>query len=121
MQDVRKLYRMDRKIVDSVRLTFSSIHLYADVSRRQTMQCLKEEEDYDNQSRAQYGTDRWTREPSSIANAQLRSRVEGFLATLETTSSTDVVVRKKFGEWEDAIGLLESDPVGSVPVSLIHC
>lgn len=72
---------------------------------------MKEEEDHDNQSRAQYGTDRWTRETSSIANSQLRSRAEGFIATLETTSSTDVVVRQKFGEWEDAIVLLESDPV----------
>ena len=82
------------------------------------MLCLKEEEDYDNQSRAQYGTDRWTREPSSITNSQLRSRAEGFIATLETTSSTDVVVRKKFGEWEDAIVLLESDPVSGSVVSV---
>ena len=78
------------------------------------MQHLREEEESDTRSRAQFGTDRWTRESSNIANSQLRTRAEEFLATLETTSSTDVSVRQKFGEWEDAIVLLESDPVSDI-------
>ena len=77
----------------------------------QALLCLQEEETHDAQLRSQYGTDRWSREASIVANEQLKERAEGYLATLDTTASTDVVVRKKFGEWEEAIRLLESDPV----------
>jgi programmed cell death 6-interacting protein len=61
--------------------------------------------------RAQHGTDRWTRQPSRIANAQLVARAENLGGILQAAGTSDGLVRAKFGEWEERLGVLASDEV----------
>ncbi|KAK4705321.1 programmed cell death 6-interacting protein, partial [Phenoliferia sp. Uapishka_3] len=91
MRDVRRVAKIDRDILD------------------EALSVLAQEASSDDQYRAQYGTDRWTRPASAVANAHLSSRAESLSATLSAAGSSDAVVRAKFGEWENDIYLLGSD------------
>lgn len=79
----------------------------------QVHEILEQEEAEDSHHRAQYGTERWTRQPSSIANAHLRNRAETLAGTVEAARKSDGLVRAKFGEWEAQIQLLAGDEVSS--------
>lgn len=75
------------------------------------MSILKAEETEDNALRAQYGTERWIRQPSRIAHSQLLSRIEHFGTILHDAIQSDGVVRGKYGDWSEMIGLLGGDEV----------
>lgn len=61
--------------------------------------------------RGRYGTERWTRPPSSAAAAQLYSQLENFAGIVSQASKSDALVRTKFGQWESKIELLGGDEV----------
>lgn len=92
---------------------FPALHLpgIATYPPSQALDILQQEEAEDDQHRAQYGTDRWTRQPSRLANAQLQARAENLAGILESAGKSDGLVRAKFGEWEDQIQVLGSDEV----------
>lgn len=72
---------------------------------------LQEEADVDSSYRATYGTLRWTRPPSVEVSAPLVQRAEQLEAVLNAAAESDGLVRAKFGEWEEAIGVLDRGQV----------
>lgn len=72
---------------------------------------LQEEADVDSSYRATYGTFRWTRPPSVEVSAPLVQRAEQLEAMLNAAAESDGLVRAKFGEWEEAIGVLDRGQV----------
>lgn len=77
----------------------------------QILTALRSEEEDDNRCRTQYGTDRWTRITSAEATARIEEQVQRYAETLGHAGQTDTTVRAKYGEWEEAIKILESDRV----------
>lgn len=75
------------------------------------MSILRSEETEDNALRAQYGTDRWIRQPSRVAHSQLLARIEHFGTILQDAIQSDGVIRAKYGEWAEFIDLLGGDEV----------
>lgn len=72
---------------------------------------LAVEETEDKQLRAQYGTNRWTRQPSHVAHSQLKTRTDHFGTILEDAVQSDGVVRAKYGDWAIQLALLSGDEV----------
>lgn len=72
---------------------------------------LLQEASEDAQLRAHFGADRWSRPASEQLNMQLLEKIEKFRATLEAAGQSDKTVRKKFGEWEGTLQLLEGNEV----------
>lgn len=79
----------------------------------QAMTFLHREKEEDDALRAQYGTERWTRESSEVAGAEWRAKVEGLKGVLEQAGESDLLVRRKFGEWEARLELLGGEEVRS--------
>lgn len=77
----------------------------------QTLEILAREESEDTAFRSQYGTDRWTRQPSRSANSHLRERADNLGAIIAAAGKSDALVRAKFGEHELQIGILGSSEV----------
>lgn len=80
-------------------------------ARAQSQAMLQEEADVDSSYRATYGTLRWTRPPSVEVSAPLVQRAEQLEAVLNAAAESDGLVRAKFGEWEEAIGVLDRGQV----------
>ncbi|ORY88475.1 BRO1-like domain-domain-containing protein [Leucosporidium creatinivorum] len=89
--DVRKVARVNQKIMN------------------EAIALLAQEKEEDDSLRSQHGTDRWTRLSSEIAGAQLRASVQNFEGILSAAGESDLLVRKKFGEWEERIEWLGGD------------
>ncbi|BGP58258.1 hypothetical protein JCM8202_000980 [Rhodotorula sphaerocarpa] len=89
MKDVRRVAGVNRQLVD------------------ESQAMLQEEADVDASYRATYGTLRWTRPPSVEVSAPLVQRAEQLEAVLNAAAESDGLVRAKFGEWEEAIGVLD--------------
>ena len=100
--DVRRVALVDQQILSEARAVMS------------------QEQASDEQHRAQFGTDRWTRVPSQTANKHLKERADGLEQTLDAARASDQLVRTKFAEFESRIQLLGEDEVSpsSLPPSL---
>ncbi|KAL9027003.1 MAG: hypothetical protein Q9196_004412, partial [Gyalolechia fulgens] len=74
----------------------------------------------DEKARSKYGTDRWTRPPSSQAAERLYAQVKEIDGYLKSAASSDDLVKNKFKECESAIQTLSGtnrDLEASVPSS----
>ncbi|KAL8934966.1 MAG: hypothetical protein Q9216_005649 [Gyalolechia sp. 2 TL-2023] len=81
---------------------------------------LKTEAAEDEKARSKYGTDRWTRQPSSQAAERLYAQVNEIDGYLKSAASSDDLVKNKFKECENAIQILSGtnmDLEASVPSS----
>ncbi|GAO48459.1 BRO1-domain-containing protein [Saitoella complicata NRRL Y-17804] len=63
----------------------------------------------DEQLRAKYGTAHWTRPASASIAGHLFEQGGQYYAILETAAKSDEVIRKKFADWEELIGILGGD------------
>ncbi|GAA5868770.1 hypothetical protein JCM8547_005372 [Rhodosporidiobolus lusitaniae] len=68
---------------------------------------LEQEAAADTAHRTAHGTTRWTRPASNQAAAPLLERAAQFGGVLASAAESDSLVRKKFGEWEEAVRVLE--------------
>lgn len=122
MQDVRKVSQVNQRLLDEVSLSSLVFpRFFVDISIYKGMSILRSEETEDNALRAQYGTDRWIRQPSRIAHSQLIARVEHFGTILQDAIQSDGVVRAKYGEWAELIDLLGGDEVRSFSLKDLRC
>lgn len=110
MSDVRQLAQENQKILDEVSSTSFPPATPSHPSS-QTLEILAREESEDTAFRSQYGTDRWTRQPSRSANSHLRERADNLGAIIAAAGKSDALVRAKFGEHELQIGILGSSEV----------
>lgn len=92
-QDALSVAATDRKVLDDV------------------SELLDQEESEDVQLRLHFGKERWTRPTSEALNEQLRIKIQKFRGTLDAAGSSDKLVRKKLGEWEGPLQLLEGPQV----------
>ncbi|KAK4047118.1 pH-response regulator protein palA/rim20 [Microbotryomycetes sp. JL221] len=90
MQDVRKVARINHRLMDEARAI------------------LSQEREEDSRLRAQHGTDRWIRPTSEIEGAPLQAQIDNLASILDAAAKSDGVVRTKFGTFENRFDLLSS-------------
>ncbi|GAA5830049.1 hypothetical protein JCM11251_006857 [Rhodosporidiobolus azoricus] len=88
MKDVRRVAGVNQKML------------------QESFDLLSAESTLDSQHLSAHGSMRWTRTPSSTAAKPLRERAEQLRALLASAGESDALVRRKFGEWEEAVRAL---------------
>lgn len=95
------LYRLKRSMEDASKLKANDRAIYAE-----GMELLKAEKAEDDNARAKYGTDRWSRQPSDAAGQKLwaqSAEIEGYL---KSAASSDDIVQKKMRESDKDLKVL---------------
>lgn len=92
LNDIQKLFRECRHLLEEGK------------------EMLAYEEEEDTMMRNKQGTDRWVREPSRQAGAELWKAEESYRVYLETSESVDRGVREKFHKVEKYLDILCDDP-----------
>ncbi|GAA5908503.1 hypothetical protein JCM8208_002648 [Rhodotorula glutinis] len=96
--------------VERLETMMKDVRRVADVNMRMLQEAtdsLDREAVSDDAHRQGHGSLRWTRPSSSSAAAPLRERAQQLGAVLSSAAESDAVVRAKFGEWENALHVLE--------------
>lgn len=103
------LSRIEKSIADIDKLRAADREVYDE-----GLEVLVAEEEEDNRLRAKYGTDRWTRAPSTEdpQGKKLREQaaeIEGYFAT---SANSDALVRDKFASARETLALLAGPEKG---------
>ena len=75
------------------------------------MDSLEAEAKEDEALRTRFGTERWTRLPSTEAAKSLREQGDRLGTFLKKAEESDEMIRSKLLDWEDVIILLSSEKV----------
>jgi len=94
-------YRLRRSMEDTSKLKANDKAIYAE-----GVELLKAEKAEDDNARAKYGTDRWSRQPSDVAGEKLWAQSAEIQGYLESAASSDDLVQKKMRESEKVLRVL---------------
>ncbi|KIV79254.1 hypothetical protein PV11_06823 [Exophiala sideris] len=95
------LYRIKRSMEDTTKLQTNDLAIY-----QEGLALLETEKAEDDQSRGKYGTDRWSRPPSTTALAKLYQSAQELRTYLNSAASSDNLVQTKFRENEHILKIL---------------
>jgi programmed cell death 6-interacting protein len=94
-------YRLKRSMEDTSKLKANDKAIYAE-----GVELLKAERAEDDNARAKYGTDRWSRQPSDVAGEKLWAQSAEIQGYLKSAASSDDLVQKKMRESEKVLRVL---------------
>jgi programmed cell death 6-interacting protein len=94
-------YRLKRSMDDTSKLKANDKAIYAE-----GVELLKAERAEDENARAKYGTDRWSRQPSDVAGEKLWAQSVEIQGYLSSAASSDDLVQKKTRESEKVLRVL---------------
>lgn len=95
------LYRIKRSMEDTTKLKTNDLAIYQD-----GLALLESERTEDDRARQKFGTERWTRPPSSTALAKLVQQSTDLQNYLNSAGSSDSLVQTKIRETEHIIRIL---------------
>ena len=95
------LYRIKRSMEDTTKLKTNDFAIY-----QEGVALLEAEKAEDERARAKFGTDRWSRPPSSTALAKLYQSLTELQTYLNSAGSSDSLVQAKFRENEHILKIL---------------
>ncbi|GAA5906375.1 hypothetical protein JCM6882_002712 [Rhodosporidiobolus microsporus] len=98
MKDVRRVAGVNQKML------------------QESLDLLSSESALNAQHLAAHGPTRWTRPSSDEVARPLRERAEQLSGLLESAGESDQVVRRKFGEWEEAVRALSGGEAALKPL-----
>ena len=94
-------YRLKRSMDDTSKLKANDKAIYAE-----GVEMLKAEKADDDNARAKYGTDRWSRQPSDLAGEKLWAQSVEIDGYLRSAASSDDLVQRKVQESEKILKVL---------------
>ena len=95
------LYRLKRSLEDTTKLKTNDLAVY-----QEGVAFLEAEREEDDRSRSQFGTDRWTRPPSTTALAKLYQQSTELQGYLNSAGSSDSLVQTKVRENEHILRIM---------------
>lgn len=95
------LYRLTRSMEDTSKLKANDKAIYSE-----GVDLLRAEKAEDDEARAKYGTDRWSRQPSDVAGQRLWAQCTEIEGYLKSAASSDELVKTKMQEWERVLRVL---------------